>query len=347
MGTSPAHNTENNPRSRNTVSLVGDEEKIRLEQDTENLQVGEGLILRAEMKAENPEVYYSEEDEPEDEAASEDISLKELSDAIAMKVTKEMELKKSELSELELDKIELEASLAKETELLRLHDETIKAVMASKSKEIQEIEEMIKQNKDTIEENRSKLVEVDDLIQELESQLMNYENEREDLISHIKTLELSNMKISKKRDRIELFLKKEMEKAKDEKGRLESRIEIITHRISVNHKQILNLPFEPMEGQPSSFQSSESNPNEPLIQFIDKQISEKEKELECPVCFETATAPIYMCTEQHLVCALCRPKLSECPTCREVYTERLRRHRYAEKAAEELLRLIREKRQLV
>ena len=304
--TSPVHNTENNPRSRNTVSLAGDDEEFRLAQGTENLQINEGLKLRAEMKAENPEVYYSEEDEPEDEAASEDISLKELSDAIAIKVNKEMESKKSELSELELDKIELEASLEKETELLRLHNEAIKAVVASKSKEIQDIEEMIKQNKDTIEENKTRLAEVDDLIQELESQLMNYENKREDVINRIKTLELSNMKISKKRDRIELFLKKEMDKAKDEIGRLESRIEIITHRISENRKQILNLPFEPIEGQPSSFQSSESNPNEPLIQFIDKQIGEKEKELECPVCFETATAPIYMCTEQHLVCALCR-----------------------------------------
>ena len=40
-----------------------------------------------------------------------------------------------------------------------------------------------------------------------------------------------------------------------------------------------------------------------LVEFMSKQILELEEELECPVCFEVAaTAPIYKCPEDHLMC---------------------------------------------
>merc|ERR1719440_2745298 len=80
-------------------------------------------------------------------------------------------------------------------------------------------------------------------------------------------------------------------------------------------------------------------PNREFLSFIDDQINEKKKELECPVCLEVACSPIFMCSEQHLICSTCRPKLSNCPECRVVYTGKNRRHRYAEKTAEELERL--------
>ena len=54
----------------------------------------------------------------------------------------------------------------------------------------------------------------------------------------------------------------------------------------------------------------EQNPSaNPFLDFIGVQIEEKEKELECPVCLETAAPPIFMCEEQHLVCESCRPKV--------------------------------------
>ena len=59
--------------------------------------------------------------------------------------------------------------------------------------------------------------------------------------------------------------------------------------------------------------------------FLCKSIKEKEADLECPVCLETAEAPIFTCQEMHLICANCRPKLSDCPECRVPY--QLRRHR--------------------
>jgi len=80
-------------------------------------------------------------------------------------------------------------------------------------------------------------------------------------------------------------------------------------------------------------------PNKEFLEFIDTQIYEKERELECPVCLEVAVAPILMCSEQHLICSGCRPKMKNCPECRKPYTGTSRRHRYAEKTAEQLSRL--------
>ena len=89
-------------------------------------------------------------------------------------------------------------------------------------------------------------------------------------------------------------------------------------------------------------------PNLEYLESISLKISSKEVELECPVCLELASAPIYMCLEQHLVCRGCRPKISSCPECRQPYTDGgdgdgYRRHRYAERAGEELLALCRER----
>ena len=41
------------------------------------------------------------------------------------------------------------------------------------------------------------------------------------------------------------------------------------------------------------------------------------KELECPVCLEVPrTTPIYQCTQEHIHCNVCHPKLNHCPICR-------------------------------
>ena len=66
-------------------------------------------------------------------------------------------------------------------------------------------------------------------------------------------------------------------------------------------------------------------------------IDRKAASLECPVCLEEAAAPIYGCSEFHLVCGGCRGKVAACPTCREEWgREGARRNRFAEERAEEL-----------
>ena len=94
-----------------------------------------------------------------------------------------------------------------------------------------------------------------------------------------------------------------------------------------------------------------------MLEFLEKTmhekmqvIQEKEKDLECPVCLETAAKPIFMCPEMHLICSNCEPRMKtnswsevrKCPQCRAVYRGPSRRHRFAEKTAEEVERLLKE-----
>ena len=54
---------------------------------------------------------------------------------------------------------------------------------------------------------------------------------------------------------------------------------------------------------------------------LTKEIYEKEQDLECPVCFEVCTKPIFMCDHSRQICNQCQPKMKVCPQCREPYTK--------------------------
>ena len=100
--------------------------------------------------------------------------------------------------------------------------------------------------------------------------------------------------------------------------------------LEVTRDLFIKLDLEPSAG------------NNKMIAFLTKSIEEKEAALECPVCLETAKAPIFMCQQQHLICFKCRPRLTLCPECREDYQGLPRRHRYAERDAEELEKMRKE-----
>ena len=46
-----------------------------------------------------------------------------------------------------------------------------------------------------------------------------------------------------------------------------------------------------------------------LLFHINRKIEAKEADLECPICFEVSSPPIYSCDEQHIICSDCRPKV--------------------------------------
>ena len=80
-----------------------------------------------------------------------------------------------------------------------------------------------------------------------------------------------------------------------------------------------------------------------MLEFLARNIQEKEAELECPVCLSEASSPLYSCDYQHLVCSSCLPLLQArdnlCPSCRSSYRNPVTRHRYAERIAGELAQL--------
>ena len=78
-----------------------------------------------------------------------------------------------------------------------------------------------------------------------------------------------------------------------------------------------------------------------MMAIVERQIKEMEEELECPVCLEVCQpGPIFKCSEDHLVCKDCKPKMTECPMCREEFKlATSKRFRGAERQAERLVAL--------
>ena len=68
---------------------------------------------------------------------------------------------------------------------------------------------------------------------------------------------------------------------------------------------------------------------------IHNQILRLQTNLECPICTETASSPIYQCKEGHLVCSSCVVRVARCAICREAGPVNVR-NRYAENDSQEL-----------
>jgi len=165
-----------------------------------------------------------------------------------------------------------------------------------------------KTNKPVVESSKGDIGEIQDKLKiKQEEQLENEKN--------IRFIELKQKELEKEKKSLLAKLKE----ANDEIKTLE-----------VTRDLFIKLDLEPYAG------------NYKMIAFLTKSIAEKEAALECPVCLETAKAPIFMCQQQHLICFKCRPRLTLCPECREAYQGLPRRHRYAERDAEELEKMQKE-----
>merc|ERR1711913_160210 len=117
----------------------------------------------------------------------------------------------------------------------------------------------------------------------------------------------------------------ELTRLGQEKRGLEGRLEALEAKIQV-----------------ASVKENAARMRERRVQLA-SQIQRLETNLECPICTETASTPIYQCTEGHLVCSSCEARVGKCALCRQNCRGLSIRNRYAEKDSEELGRLIAER----
>ena len=129
-----------------------------------------------------------------------------------------------------------------------------------------------------------------------------------------KMLEEVQKKIGKGLKKLEV----EQKKLEVEKSTLSGKIKKTTDEIK-SLEDSLNKYVEVTKDLVSKLELDPSAANTNLIAFLTKSIEEKEEALACPVCLETADAPIFMCLQQHLVCSSCQPRVTSCPECREAY----------------------------
>ena len=77
--------------------------------------------------------------------------------------------------------------------------------------------------------------------------------------------------------------------------------------------------------------------NSAMKEFLIDTISKKESWLECPVCYQISSPPIYKCFKEHLICSNCLPRMNnKCPTCRSGFARTDRIFRLAEENWREL-----------
>jgi len=206
-----------------------------------------------------------------------------------------------------------------------------------------EMENLIAIIENTKKENDVKQCEV----QEIDKELSDLEAKLFGLkLRKTKILEERNKNVEKVKQygdekyKLEVHIERQLN-YKEKENAIKGEIQDLEKKLSETRNSINYVTSEISVHDRASNKLDE--PNKEFLDFIDTQIYEKERELECPVCLEVAEAPILMCSEQHLICSGCRLKMKTCPECRTPYTGTSRRHRYAEKTAEQLSRL-REKR---
>ena len=90
------------------------------------------------------------------------------------------------------------------------------------------------------------------------------------------------------------------------KGSMSIRSEASRAKISQLESEVKALELRQLGTTKTSRSSKVVHQNKEYLASISLKICCKEQELECPVCLETATAPILMCKDQHLICNQCR-----------------------------------------
>ena len=206
----------------------------------------------------------------------------------------------------------------------------VKDIMYTKVVEINNLDSIIEKSQVEKKIRMNKIGKLDQELSDLEIKMTKLEMKKTKLLEESKDDDKLIKKYENKKQNLENNFEKELKICKEKGNTIKDEIQDLEAKLQETEKLIKALPNE--------FKLFDE-PNNKLLEFIDDQIIAKRNELKCPVCLEVASTPIFMCSDQHLICSTCRPQLYRCPECRADYREKLIRHRYAEKTVEELEKL--------
>ena len=201
----------------------------------------------------------------------------------------------------------------------------------------EDYQEELEQEKDELDklvtDHADQIKDIIENISMVEQRLSLEKKEKCENNQQIEKLIERNKELSQKTEENMLLLSKLQEKYSELKEYTE--IKVFNLRILTKFKKMKKMSVK----AENDAKIRERGLNIKLLEFLQDSLEEKDQELECPVCFESAKIPIFMCMDSHLICGSCQPKLKTCPECRKNYPDPPKRHRYAEKIAEEKKRL--------
>jgi len=164
-------------------------------------------------------------------------------------------------------------------------------------------------------------------VEEIQAKIEGKKKEHLGIEKGIACLERKQEELERERKKIEVEKKSLSDRRKKAIDEIKSLEDSLNEYVEVTKDLVTKLKLEPWAASKN------------IVTFLIKSIEEKEAELSCPVCLQTAAPPIFSCQQMHLVCKGCQPRMSSCPECREAYQGQPRRHRYAERDAEELKKM--------
>ena len=185
-------------------------------------------------------------------------------------------------------KLELEK---KEIALHNLFESHIE-IGETKAKEMAALLRAIDQAEDEKQEVEKKLAQLqisrDDFLREVEQKFEEMQKTKEDQ-------ETKLAKLLVKKEKLENYLDEKSRENHARKLQLENEIEEIKTALQ-----------ETPSGQTGT---SDESLKKWMLKHFDNQIESMKEKLQCPVCFDLASAPIFCCLEQHLICSDCLPKV--------------------------------------
>ena len=161
------------------------------------------------------------------------------------------------------------------------HGETKAKEMAALLRAIDQAED----EKQAVEKKLAQLqISRDDFLREVEQKFEEMQKTKEDQ-------ETKLAKLLVKKEKLEKYLDEKSGENKARKLQLEKEIEEIKTALE-----------ETPPGQTGQTGTSEESLKKWMLQHFDNQIESMKEKLECPICFDLASAPIICCHQQHLIC---------------------------------------------
>ena len=256
-----------------------------------------------------------EEGGPHDMTLEKADYLDKLTNMIAAKAQAEWENKMKGFEKLQEENEDIQTKIKEKEREFDKHKDKVTEMIDNQAKAMTNYISVISKTEDERAENVKEIKKLETEITDLEAKILKIKEEQKVLNGKCHQCDVQIDKMEKKRKKLEKYMETEMRKVKQEGEDITSDIDKLNEELKANIKATEDLARMDIAPKTETSQAGASggggvtNTNERLITFLTKSIKEKEADLECPVCMETAEAPIFMCQEMHLICSNCRPKV--------------------------------------
>ena len=247
-----------------------------------------------------------EEGGPHDMTLEKADYLDKLTNMIAAKAQAEWENKMKGFEKLQEENEEIQTKIREKEKEFEKHKEAVTDMIDNQAKAMTNYIGVISKTEDEKCETEKQRAKLDQEILDLEGKIKKIKEEQQVLSSKCDQCDAQIEKMERKRKKLEKYMDTEMNKVRLEGETITKEIQDLHDSLQTNIKATedlarLDVTSNKPETGPSGASGGQNESTARMVDFLTKSMKEKESDLECPVCFETAEVPIFMCSEMHLI----------------------------------------------